>query len=30
VGGRKPRQLSLNIVAEILQPRATEVFALIH
>ena len=30
VGGRKPRRLSLQIMSEILQPRATEIFALIH
>jgi len=30
VGGRKPRQLSLHLVSEILQPRATEIFSLIH
>ncbi len=30
VGGRKPRALSLKIMSEILQPRATEIFTLIH
>jgi cell division protein FtsA len=30
VGGRKPRLISLQVVAEILQPRATEIFTLIH
>lgn len=30
VGGRKPRLLSLQIMAEILQPRATEIFTLIQ
>jgi len=30
VGGRKPRVLSLRMVSEILQPRAEEVFSLIH
>jgi cell division protein FtsA len=30
VGGRKPRLLSLQVVAEILQPRATEIFTLIQ
>jgi cell division protein FtsA len=30
VGGRKPRILSLGVVSEILQPRATEVFTLIR
>ncbi len=30
VGGRKPRLLSLQIMSEILQPRATEIFTLIH
>jgi len=30
VGGRKPRLLSLQVMAEILQPRAEEIFSLIH
>jgi len=30
VGGRKPRLLSLQVLAEILQPRAEEIFALIR
>lgn len=30
VGGRKPRLLSRQVMAEILQPRAEEVFALLH
>jgi cell division protein FtsA len=30
VGGRKPRLLSREVMAEILQPRATEIFTLIH
>jgi len=30
VGGRKPRLLSLQVMAEILQPRAEEIFKLIH
>jgi cell division protein FtsA len=30
VGGRKPRLLSLQVMAEILQPRAAEIFTLIH
>jgi cell division protein FtsA len=30
VGGRKPRLLSLGVMAEILQPRAEEIFTLIH
>jgi cell division protein FtsA len=30
VGGRKPRLLSQQVMAEILQPRATEIFTLIH
>jgi cell division protein FtsA len=30
VGGRRPRLLSHQILAEILQPRATEIFTLIH
>jgi cell division protein FtsA len=30
VGGRKPRTLSRQVMAEILQPRAEEVFTLIH
>jgi cell division protein FtsA len=30
VGGRKPRLLSREVIAEILQPRAAEVFTLIH
>jgi len=30
VGGRKPRRLSRQVMAEILQPRAEEVFTLIH
>jgi cell division protein FtsA len=30
VGGRKPRLLSLQVLAEILQPRATEIFTLIR
>ncbi len=30
VGGRKPRLLSLQVMAEILQPRAEEIFTLIH
>jgi len=30
VGGRKPRMLSRQVMAEILQPRAEEIFTLIH
>ena len=30
VGGRKPRELSHRVMAEILQPRAQEIFALFH
>ena len=30
VGGRKPRLLSLQVLSEILQPRAEEIFTLIH
>jgi len=30
VGGRKPRELSLGVMAEILQPRAAEIFTLIR
>jgi len=30
VGGRRPRLLSLQVMAEILQPRAAEIFTLIH
>jgi cell division protein FtsA len=30
VGGRQPRQLSLRMMAEILEPRASEIFSLIH
>ena len=30
VGGRKPRQLSQQVMAEILQPRAQEIFTLFH
>jgi cell division protein FtsA len=30
VGGRKPQTVSLRVVAEILQPRAEEIFTLIH
>jgi cell division protein FtsA len=30
VGGRKPRLLSMQVMAEILQPRAEEIFTLIH
>lgn len=30
VGGRRPRLLSHQVLAEILQPRATEIFTLIH
>lgn len=30
VGGRKPRLLSLQVLSEILQPRAAEIFSLIH
>jgi cell division protein FtsA len=30
VGGRKPRQLSHEVMAEILQPRAQEIFTLFH
>ena len=30
VGGRKPRVLSLRVMAEILQPRATEIFTLLR
>lgn len=30
VGGRQPRQLSLRMMAEILEPRASEIFTLIH
>ena len=30
VGGRKPRQLSQEVMAEILQPRAEEIFTLFH
>ena len=30
VGGRQPRQLSVRMMAEILEPRASEIFSLIH
>jgi cell division protein FtsA len=30
VGGRKPRVLSLRVLAEILEPRATEIFTLLQ